>query len=121
VIPPVPYAPSTAIPGTVSPALTSATVAPAVPVVAPAPGAAPAPTTPPGSTFVRLTPDRLVAPVGSEVFLKAGVTAPDGTLTPNERIEWSVARNGVGQLGSMGLRDAGQLFTWWAAPAKIDP
>jgi uncharacterized repeat protein (TIGR01451 family) len=63
----------------------------------------------------------LVAPVGSEVFLKAGVAAPDGSLTPHERIEWSVARNGVGQLGTMGLRDTGQLFTWWAAPNKIDP
>ena len=102
VIPPVPYAPATAIPGTVSPTLPAATVTPAVPIVAPVAGAPPAPTTPPGSTFVRLTPDRLVAPVGSEVFLKAGVAAPDGTLTPNERIEWSVARNGVGQLGTHG-------------------
>jgi uncharacterized repeat protein (TIGR01451 family) len=42
-------------------------------------------------------------------------------MTPNERIEWSVARNGVGQLGSMGLHDGGQLFTWWVAPEKIDP
>lgn len=121
VIPPVPYAPGTAIPGTVSPALPPGTVTPAVPIVPPVAGAPPTPTTPPGSTFVRLTPDRLVAPVGSEVFLKAGVAAPDGTLTPNERIEWSVARNGVGQLGTMGLRDAGQLFTWWVAPEKIDP
>ena len=120
-IPPVPYAPATAIPGTVSPSLPAATVTPAVPIVAPVAGAPPAPTTPPGSTFVRLTPDRLVAPVGTEVFLKAGVAAPDGTLTPNERIEWSVARNGVGQLGSMGLHDGGQLFTWWVAPEKIDP
>jgi uncharacterized repeat protein (TIGR01451 family) len=63
----------------------------------------------------------LVAPVGSEVFLKAGVMTSDGTLTPNERIEWSVARNGVGQLGSMGLHETGQFFTWWVAPEKIDP
>ena len=72
VIPPVPYAPGTAIPGTVSPPLPASTLTPAVPIVAPVAGAPPAPTTPPGSTFVRLTPDRLVAPVGSEVFLKAG-------------------------------------------------
>jgi uncharacterized repeat protein (TIGR01451 family) len=63
----------------------------------------------------------LVAPVGTEVFLKAGVAASDGTMAPNERIEWSVARNGVGQLGNMGLHDGGQLFTWWIAPEKIDP
>ncbi len=121
VIPPMPYAPATAVPGTIAPSLPAATVTPAVPVVAPLAGAPPAATVPPGSTFVRLTPDRLVAPVGSEVFLKAGVTAPDGSLSPNERIEWSVARNGVGQLGNMGLRDAGQLFTWWVAPEKVDP
>jgi uncharacterized repeat protein (TIGR01451 family) len=121
VIPQVPYAPTAAIAGSVAPALPAATVTPAVPIVAPLPGAPPTPTTPPGSTFVRLSPDRLVAPVGSEVFLKAGVAGPDGTLTPNERIEWSVARNGVGQLGSMGLHEAGQFFTWWVAPEKIDP
>jgi uncharacterized repeat protein (TIGR01451 family) len=63
----------------------------------------------------------LVAPVGTEVFLKAGVAGPDGAMAPNERIEWSVARNGVGQLGNMGLHDGGQLFTWWVAPEKIDP
>jgi uncharacterized repeat protein (TIGR01451 family) len=121
VIPQVPYAPTTAIQGSVAPALPAATVTPAVPIVAPPAGAPPTPMTPPGSTFVRLTPDRLVAPVGSEVFLKAGVMAPDGTLTPNERIEWSVARNGAGQLGSMGLHETGQFFTWWVAPEKIDP
>jgi uncharacterized repeat protein (TIGR01451 family) len=119
-IPPVPYAPGSAIPGTVSPMVAAGTVTAAVPVVGPAAGP-PAPTTPPGSTFVRLTPDRLVAPVGTEVFLKAGVAGPDGAMAPNERIEWSVARNGVGQLGNMGLHDGGQLFTWWVAPEKIDP
>src|SRR3954466_492841 len=69
VILPVPYAPGTAIPGTVSPTLAAGTVTPAVPIAPPVTGAPPTPTTPPGSTFVRLTPDRLVAPVGSEVFL----------------------------------------------------
>jgi uncharacterized repeat protein (TIGR01451 family) len=97
------------------------TVTPAVGLMARAPNAPPAPTTPPGSIFVRLTPDHLVAPVGSEVFLKASVTGPDGSMTPHERIEWSVARNGVGQLGNMGLNDEAHLFTRWAAPDKIDP
>ncbi len=101
--------------------LPAATVTPAVPIVAPMAGAPPAAMVPPGNEFVRLTPDRLVAPVGSEVFLKAGVAAPDGSMAANERIEWSVARNGVGQLGEMGLRETGQLFTWWEAPQKLDP
>ncbi len=121
VIPSVPYAPATAIPGTVSAMCPVSTVTPSVPVVTPQPGAAPAATVPPGNTFVRLTPDRLVAPVGTEVFLKAGVMAPDGSLSPNERIEWSVARNGVGQLGSLGVQESGHLFSWWNEPEKIDP
>ena len=121
VIPPVPYAPSTAIPGTVAQACPVSTITPAVPVVTPVAGAGPAVTVPPGSTFVRLTPDRLVAPVGTEVFLKAGVLSADGALSPNERIEWSVARNGVGQIGTMGTQESGHLLSWWVAPEKIDP
>ena len=48
------------------------------------------------------------------------MAAPDGTLTPSERIEWSVARNGVGQLGTMGLHGGPQLFTRFVAPEKLD-
>jgi uncharacterized repeat protein (TIGR01451 family) len=75
---------------------------------------------PPGHEFVRLTPDRLVAPVGSEIMLKAGLVSEDGNLHPGERIEWAVARNGVGQFTDMGLRNAGQLYASLEAPQKVD-
>ncbi len=65
-------------------------------------------------------PDRLVAPVGSEILLKAGICGADGYLIANQRVDWSVARNGVGQFSEMGLRDPSQLLGWWEAPQKID-
>ncbi len=115
VVPPVPY-----VPGAAAPSLLPATVTPAVPNVAPVAGQAPATTVPPGREFLRLTPDRFVAPVGTQVLLKAGVVGADGYLAANQRIEWSVARNGIGQLGDMGLAGPTQLLGWWQAPQKID-
>jgi uncharacterized repeat protein (TIGR01451 family) len=114
-IPPVQY-----VPGAGNYALPPATVTPAVPIVAP--GAAPpySGTVPIGREHLRLTPDRLVAPVGTQVVVKAGVCGADGSLIPNERVEWSVARNGIGQLGDMGLHDLSQFFGWWEAPQKLD-
>ena len=47
-----------------------------------------------GTRVSSLTPDRFVAPVGTQVLLKAGVVGADGYLAANQRIEWSVARNG---------------------------
>jgi uncharacterized repeat protein (TIGR01451 family) len=75
---------------------------------------------PGGHEYLRLTPDRLVAPIGTQVVLKAAVAGVDGNLIPNERIEWSVARNGIGQLGDMGVHDIRQFFGWWEAPQRID-
>jgi hypothetical protein len=62
----------------------------------------------------------LVVPVGTEVLLKAGVFGPDCQLVPNERIEWSIARTGVGQFTDMGIRDPSQLLGFWEAPRKVD-
>jgi hypothetical protein len=42
-------------------------------------------------------------------------------MTPHERIEWSVARTGVGQFGTMGVADAGPLFDWLVTAEKVDP
>jgi hypothetical protein len=115
VAPPAPY-----VPGTAAPSLPPATVTPAVPIVTPIAGQPPAATVPPGHEFLRLTPDRFVAPVGAQVLLKAGVVGADGYLTASQRIEWSVTRNGVGQLGDFGLHSPAQLLGWWQAPERID-
>lgn len=110
---PYPYAPTSAV------SLPANTVTPAVPIVSA--GVSPyAAVVPPGHEHLRLTPDRFVAPVGSQVLLKAGIGSGDGYLVANQRIEWSVARNGVGQLGDLGLNNAAQFYAWWEAPQKID-
>lgn len=114
VIPPVPV-----VPGVV-PSLPAATVVPAVPIVMPGAIAPLATTVAYGRDSLRVTPDRLVAPVGSEILLKAGICGADGYLVANQRVEWSVARTGVGQFTQMGIRDPTQLLGWWEAPQKID-
>ena len=45
---------------------------------------------------VQLRPQEMVAPVGSEVVLIAGVCGPDGYLRTNRRLEWTIAPGSVG-------------------------
>jgi uncharacterized repeat protein (TIGR01451 family) len=45
-----------------------------------------------------VTPHESIAPVGSEVVLAASVVGPDRYLTTNERVEWTVAPGGVGEI-----------------------
>ena len=58
-------------------------------------------------TNVELTPRRVIAPVNSEVVLRASVTGPHGHLKSLERVEWSMAPGGVGQF--MGVGQPGGL------------
>lgn len=51
---------------------------------------------------IQLTPQRVIAPVGGEVLMLAGVCGPDGTLMPGETIEWMVAPDGVGSIVQVG-------------------
>ncbi|MBS0209648.1 MAG: DUF11 domain-containing protein [Planctomycetes bacterium] len=51
---------------------------------------------------VAVTPNRVVAPVGSEVVLKAAVCGPDGRTTRNQRVEWTVAPGSVGYIVTVG-------------------
>ncbi|MCA9187401.1 MAG: hypothetical protein KDA99_17360, partial [Planctomycetales bacterium] len=44
-----------------------------------------------------LTPARLVAPVGSEVVLRAEICLPDGYNVTREPIEWTLSQDSVGQ------------------------
>jgi hypothetical protein len=59
-------------------------------------------------------------PVGTEILLKGGVFGPDCQLVPNQRVDWSIARTGVGQFTEMGIRDPSQLLGFWEAPQKAD-
>ncbi len=45
---------------------------------------------------LQLDPQRLIAPVGSEVVLRAGLCGDDGYLITKEPIEWSLSQDSVG-------------------------
>lgn len=116
-VPGVPGAPPARIGApTAPPLLPAGPVAPPAGVVAPPPGAVPI-----GQDYLRVTPDRVLAPVGSEVVLKAGICGADGYLTTDERVEWLLERDGAGQFVELGERDEVNLFRWsWDTPRKID-
>ncbi|QDU57720.1 COG1361 family protein [Aeoliella mucimassa] len=75
---------------------------------------------PPGEA-VRITPSRILAPVGSEVILVAGVCAENGYLRTNERIEWMLDRAGTGQIVTVGGRGELDMFRLpQNTPRKVD-
>lgn len=55
-------------------------------------------------TGIQLSPPRVIAPVGSEVILRAGVCGPDGHLRSLETVEWMIAPGSVGQFLGVGQR-----------------
>ncbi len=70
---------------------------------------------------IRITPERLLAPVGSEVVLRAGVCATNGYLRTNERIEWMLDRAGTGQIVTVGNRGELDFARMpWNMPRKVD-
>ncbi len=58
-----------------------------------------------------LTPTRIVAPVGGEVILLAGVCGKDGYLVTNEPIEWMLSPRSVGEFVEVGDDAKGQRRT----------
>ena len=58
-------------------------------------------------TAVTVTPARIIAPVGSEVVVQAAVCDRNRDLSPNEKVEWSLAPNSVGYFVQAG--EAGPL------------
>lgn len=49
-----------------------------------------------------ITPNRLVAPVGGEVVILAGICGKDDNLVTNEAIEWMLSPDSVGQIVEVG-------------------
>ena len=49
-----------------------------------------------------MTPSRIVAPVGSEVVVLAGVCGPDGLFLKNQPLEWMLSNDSVGELIEVG-------------------
>jgi uncharacterized repeat protein (TIGR01451 family) len=60
-----------------------------------------------------LTPTRIVAPVGGEVILLAGICGKDEFLVTNEAIEWMLSPNSVGQIVAVGDDAKGQPRSSW--------
>jgi hypothetical protein len=117
-------APSLATPGNVTvPPVFAGTVPP--PALPPMPGAPAGPVTTtalsPVDEQLTITPSRVLAPVGSEVILKAGVCYKDGYLRTNRRIEWMLGQEGAGQFVTVGERGEMDFMRLpWERPNKID-
>lgn len=65
-----------------------------------------------------LTPTRLVAPVGGEVVLIAGVCGEDGYLVSGEPIEWMLAPDSVGEIIEVGDDMKGKRRSAWSKTVK---
>lgn len=105
-----------------------------VPVVA-APSATPAPAPRPAPLVVQpcstskaqspqliVTPMKLVAPVGSEVVLTAGLCDARGYLVMRQPLEWILAQDGVGQIICIGKESpAGFSHVLRHSPDKLTP
>lgn len=85
------------------------------PIIAP-----PTPVAPAGCQHLVVRPNGLIAPVGTEMILKGYIVTGEGFMLPNQRVDWAIACNGVGQFAEMGLSDRGQFFGWWEAPRRLD-
>jgi len=68
-----------------------------------------------------LTPERVLAPVGSEVVLRAAVCAASGYQMTNRRIDWTLGQQGAGQFVEIGDEGQPDVLRWpWQRPKKID-
>ncbi|MGI9427579.1 MAG: hypothetical protein ACR2NM_02895 [Bythopirellula sp.] len=68
-----------------------------------------------------ITPNRVLAPVGSEVILKAGLCTSENFLLTDSKIEWLLARDEVGEFVSLGGRGwCKDPWLPWNKPKKID-
>jgi uncharacterized repeat protein (TIGR01451 family) len=109
-----------------------ASVAPAAPIAAPAPApiavtaptptavAVPAPTAPAIESGLLLSPGAVVAPVGANVVMVAGVYGPGRILIPGRRVDWTLASGGVGQITGVGAAPGGIFGIGAAGGQKIN-
>lgn len=68
-----------------------------------------------------ISPDRILAPVGSEVILKAGLCTSENFLLTDSKVEWLLARDTVGEFVSLGGRGwCKDPWLPWNKPNKID-
>ncbi len=67
-----------------------------------------------------LTPTRIVAPVGGEVILLAGICGTDGYFITKQPIEWMLTPESVGTFIEVGDDSKGQLLSALHAKPKVE-
>ena len=68
---------------------------------------------------VELTPIKVVAPVGCEVVMLAGVCGSDGYMHAGQKVEWMLSPGGVGEFVALGRRGMFDWLTLQSSPRKI--
>ena len=70
---------------------------------------------------LRITPGRVLAPVGSEVIVRAGLCTRENYLLTDSKIEWLLSREDVGEFVELGGRGwCKDPWLPWNKPKKID-
>jgi uncharacterized repeat protein (TIGR01451 family) len=115
--PPVVAQPVVAVP--VVPVVAVPLVAvPVAPIQQPACGPQGCPTGP----QLKVCPGQLVAPVGSEVVVTAGLCGPSGYYLTKQPLEWMLAPDGVGQIVQVGKETNNSFASYFrGTPHKIGP
>ncbi len=68
-----------------------------------------------------ITPEKILAPIGSEVILKASVCGENNYLRTNRRVEWMLGANGAGQFVTVGEQGEMDFMRFpWQRPNKHD-
>ena len=73
---------------------------------------------------ILLSPQQIVAPVGGEVILLSGICGTDGYLQMNQKLEWMLAPDSVGNFIQVGDDDPGLIHKLAGSkvrPEKKDP
>src|SRR5688500_16931552 len=71
---------------------------------------------------LKVCPAQLVAPVGSEVVVTAGLCGPSGYYLTRQPLEWMLAPDGVGQIVQVGKETTSSFASYFrGTPHKIGP
>lgn len=110
----VPAAPVVAVPVVAVPVV----AVPVAPIQQPACG----PQGCPNGPQLKVCPAQLVAPVGSEVVVTAGLCGPSGYYLTRQPLEWMLAPDGVGQIVQVGKETDNSFASYFrGTPHKVGP
>ena len=76
----------------------------------------------PNGPQLKVCPSQLVAPVGTEVVVAAGLCGPSGYYVTRQPLEWMIAPDGVGQIVQVGKETTSSIASYFrGTPHKIGP